>query len=51
MIAKYLKGIGTSIFLLILCGCQFGTPGGGLNGRVTLWHRWPPEDALILEQA
>ena len=51
MIAKYSKGMGGLILLLILCGCQIGTPNDGLNGRITLWHSWPPADAFVLEQA
>lgn len=51
MIAKYFKGIGCLILLLILCGCQFDTPDVGLNGRVTLWHSWTPDEALVLEKA
>ena len=50
MIIKYLKGMGCLVFLVILCGCQFGTSNGGLNGRVTLWHSWSAEEALILEE-
>jgi len=39
MIAKYLKGMGGLVLLLILCGCQFGTPNG--QGKRILLSRQP----------
>ena len=50
MIAKYLKGMGCLVFFLILCSCQSNSPDGQLKGRVSLWHSWTPEEALILEE-
>jgi maltose-binding protein MalE len=38
------------VFLLSLYGCQLVPPDEGLNGRITLWHSWTAEEALILEE-
>lgn len=51
MLANQLKSVGCLIFLLVLCACQFESISVRLNGRITVWHSWTPEEALVLEQA
>jgi len=51
IIGRHLKIICLSVFLLIMSSCQLTPSTEELNGRVTLWHSWPPIEALILEQA
>lgn len=36
--------------LLLLAGCQIAAPDNELSGHITLWHRWPPEEAAVLEE-
>lgn len=46
------KAIILTLWLLLLVSCQ-STPQdeGTLRGRVTLWHSWPPVQAVVLENA
>ena len=40
------------LFLLFLIvGCQGNSQDDELNGRITLWHSWSEEDAVVLEEA
>ena len=42
----------TLLFLLfLLVGCRATSPGDELSGRITLWHSWPEEDVVVLEEA
>jgi arabinogalactan oligomer/maltooligosaccharide transport system substrate-binding protein len=38
-----------SLFLIV--SCQATSPEDELNGRITLWHSWSEEDAVVLEEA
>ena len=37
--------------LVILASCRAATADDELNGRVTVWHSWSPEEAVVLDQA
>ena len=39
------------LLLLYLVSCQTDGVDDELNGRVTLWHGWSPEEAAVLEEA
>ncbi|MGD2048438.1 MAG: extracellular solute-binding protein, partial [Chloroflexota bacterium] len=38
-----------SLFLIV--SCQATSPEDELSGRITLWHSWSEEDAVVLEEA
>ncbi len=51
MIGRRLR-IFTLLFLLFLIvSCQPNSPDDELSGRITLWHSWSEEDAVVLEEA
>jgi ABC-type glycerol-3-phosphate transport system substrate-binding protein len=37
--------------LLLISGCGGNAADDELNGRITLWHSWPPAEAAALERA
>lgn len=37
--------------LLILIGCQSSAGDDELEGRISLWHSWSPEEARVLQEA
>lgn len=37
--------------LLLIVGCRATSPEDELSGRITLWHSWSEEDAVVLEEA
>ncbi len=41
-------GLGLALFLLL--GCQPVTPEDDLNGRITIWHSWSGQDAVVLRE-
>jgi len=51
MISRHLNVFLYMITILILSSCQLNPSDEELNGRITLWHSWAPEEALVLEQA
>ncbi len=50
-LANLFNSLWIALLLLGLSGCQSARSGDELSGRVTLWHRWPPEEAAVLEEA
>ena len=51
MIAWRLKIIWLLFLLLLIVSCRPTSPDDELSGRITLWHSWSEEDAVILEEA
>ena len=39
------------LLLLSLSACQIAGSDDDLSGRVTLWHKWSPEEAVVLDEA
>lgn len=53
--ALFMKGPIRVLWLLIIfllfAGCQIASPEDEVGGRITLWHSWPEEDAVVLDEA
>lgn len=51
MIRRLLRIVRLLILLLLIVSCRAPSPDDELSGRITLWHSWPEEDAVVLEEA
>jgi maltose-binding protein MalE len=51
MLDQLFRIVSLLFFLLILASCQPAAPDDELDGRVTLWHSWTAEEAMVLKGA
>ena len=51
MSKQQLRTASLLFFILLIVGCRPDSPNDEMRGRITVWHSWPEEDAVVLEEA